>query len=214
MSKDCMDGTYKTSKTSSWLNAGHWLTKVGSDPALAQNPQHVHLIVNWINFRSFEALASHRFALKEENVLAVLLARSSICWTRVCAPMESSPVLTGMFSTIGCAKKWGCVYAPLPLNLQVRLPWSQLSVNIFVSECRSALTPSLCEQCLPPSAASWTDRNIEWKCSSHFPLGCMDTYYTVPLLPQRKPRTDALNCGAGEDSWESLGLQGDPTSPS
>ena len=21
-----------------------------------------------------------------------------------------------------------------------------------------------------------------------------------------------LNCGAGEDSWESLGLQGDPTS--
>ena len=26
-------------------------------------------------------------------------------------------------------------------------------------------------------------------------------------------RTDALNCGVGEDSWESLGLQGDPTSP-
>ena len=23
-----------------------------------------------------------------------------------------------------------------------------------------------------------------------------------------------LNCGAGEDSWESLGLKGDPTSPS
>ena len=22
-----------------------------------------------------------------------------------------------------------------------------------------------------------------------------------------------LNCGVGEDSWESLGLQGDPTSP-
>ena len=27
-------------------------------------------------------------------------------------------------------------------------------------------------------------------------------------------RIDALNCGIGEDSWESLGLQGDPTSPS
>ena len=27
-------------------------------------------------------------------------------------------------------------------------------------------------------------------------------------------RTDAFNCGVGEDSWESLGLQGDPTSPS
>ena len=27
-------------------------------------------------------------------------------------------------------------------------------------------------------------------------------------------RIDALNCGVGEDSWESLGQQGDPTSPS
>ena len=26
-------------------------------------------------------------------------------------------------------------------------------------------------------------------------------------------RINALNCGIGEDSWESLGLQGDPTSP-
>ena len=26
-------------------------------------------------------------------------------------------------------------------------------------------------------------------------------------------RIDALNCGVAEDSWESLGLQGDPTSP-
>ena len=27
-------------------------------------------------------------------------------------------------------------------------------------------------------------------------------------------RIDALSCGVGEDSWESLGQQGDPTSPS
>ena len=27
-------------------------------------------------------------------------------------------------------------------------------------------------------------------------------------------RIDAFNCGVGEDSRESLGLQGDPTSPS
>ena len=27
-------------------------------------------------------------------------------------------------------------------------------------------------------------------------------------------RIDVLNCGIGEDSWESLKLQGDPTSPS
>jgi len=34
--------------------------------------------------------------------------------------------------------------------------------------------------------------------------------------PQRKLSTEELlllNCGVGEDSWESLGLQGDPTSP-
>ena len=28
------------------------------------------------------------------------------------------------------------------------------------------------------------------------------------------PKNDALNCGVEEDSWESLGLQGDLTSPS
>ena len=28
------------------------------------------------------------------------------------------------------------------------------------------------------------------------------------------PRVDAFNCGVGEDCWESLGVQGDPTSPS
>lgn len=163
-------------KHSSWLNAGHRLTKVGSNSELALNPQHVHLIVNWINFCSFEALASHHFVLKEENVLAVMLACSSVCRSWVCAPMESSPVLIGVFSTIGWAKKRGCVYAPLPLNLQVWLPWSQLSVNIFVSESRLALTPSLCEQCPPPSAASWSDHNIEWKCNSHFPFACLDNY--------------------------------------
>ena len=36
--------------------------------------------------------------------------------------------------------------------------------------------------------------------------------WTVKKAEQRK--IDALNCGVGEDSWESLGLQRDPTSPS
>ena len=27
-----------------------------------------------------------------------------------------------------------------------------------------------------------------------------------------RQRIDAFDCGVGEDSWESLGLQGDPTS--
>ena len=35
--------------------------------------------------------------------------------------------------------------------------------------------------------------------------------WTVKKAERR--RIDVLNCGAGEDSRESLGLQGDPTSP-
>ena len=35
--------------------------------------------------------------------------------------------------------------------------------------------------------------------------------WTVKKAEHR--RIDALNCGVGEDSGESLGLQGDPTSP-
>ena len=36
--------------------------------------------------------------------------------------------------------------------------------------------------------------------------------WTVKKAEHR--RIDILNCGVGEDSGESLGLQGDPTSPS
>ena len=39
----------------------------------------------------------------------------------------------------------------------------------------------------------------------------------VRARPKRKLRAKELmflNCGVGEDSWESVGLQGDPTSPS
>ena len=35
--------------------------------------------------------------------------------------------------------------------------------------------------------------------------------WNVKKAERRK--IDALNCGVGEDSWESLGLQGDPTCP-
>ena len=47
---------------------------------------------------------------------------------------------------------------------------------------------------------------------SIFIKACMD----VRVGLWRKLSTEELmllNCGVGEDSWESLGLQGDPTSP-
>ena len=34
------------------------------------------------------------------------------------------------------------------------------------------------------------------------------------IKKDKHQRIDALHCSVGEDSWESLGLQGDPTSPS
>ena len=46
-----------------------------------------------------------------------------------------------------------------------------------------------------------------------FPVACMD----VRVGLWRKLSAEELmllNCGVGEDTWESLGLQGDPTSPS
>ena len=59
-----------------------------------------------------------------------------------------------------------------------------------------------------------------WYISAHrffpprqtFQCSCMD----VRVGLWRRPSTEELmllNCGVGEDSWESLGLQGDPTSP-
>ena len=40
-------------------------------------------------------------------------------------------------------------------------------------------------------------------------FGCES--WTIKLSPEESM---LLNCGVGDDSWESLGLQGDPTSPS
>ena len=46
--------------------------------------------------------------------------------------------------------------------------------------------------------------------SSPYMYGCES--WTIKKAEHQ--RIDALNCGVGEDSLESLGLQGDPTSPS
>ena len=46
-----------------------------------------------------------------------------------------------------------------------------------------------------------------------FQWSCMDV--TVGLWRKLSAeKLMLLNCSAGEDSWESLGLQGDPASPS
>ena len=45
-----------------------------------------------------------------------------------------------------------------------------------------------------------------------FPVVCMDVRVGLWRRLSTKELM-LLNCGVGEDSWESLGLQGDPTSP-
>ena len=39
-------------------------------------------------------------------------------------------------------------------------------------------------------------------------------WWFLPYIDMNQPRVMPLNCGVGENSWESLGQQGDPTSPS
>ena len=41
----------------------------------------------------------------------------------------------------------------------------------------------------------------------------MDVRVGHPLRKLSAEELMFLNCGVGEDPWESLGLQGDPTSP-
>ena len=45
-----------------------------------------------------------------------------------------------------------------------------------------------------------------------FPV-VMYGYKSWTVKKAERQKLMVLNCGVGEDSWESLGLQGDPTSP-
>ena len=52
-------------------------------------------------------------------------------------------------------------------------------------------------------------------CSPAAASRCWDSVLVMLIVITSYPYIDAycLHCGVGEDSWESLGLQGDPTSP-
>ena len=63
-----------------------------------------------------------------------------------------------------------------------------------------------------PSAATWM--NLEMIIKSEVNQTEEDKYMRVRLWRRlRAEELMLLNCGVGEDSWESLGLQRDPTSP-
>ena len=116
-----------------------------------------------------------------------------------------------------------------PLWLMGCLAWHEISQSYIII-------------CLGPffSIHSWTIDWMEGKPAS-FPWGDeeekkwgKDSFPATDLVPSHslqiqthqspsktQPKNNGklrkarlLNCGIGEDSWESLGLQGDPTSPS
>ena len=47
----------------------------------------------------------------------------------------------------------------------------------------------------------------------HFKIPCSSTANFIVFWKLSSEELVLLNCGIGEESWESLGLQGDPTSP-
>ena len=70
-------------------------------------------------------------------------------------------------------------------NLDSLLKISDITLLMRVCKVKVMVFPVVMYGC-----ESWTIKKAEWR------------------------RTMLVNCGVGEDSWESLGLQGDPTSPS
>ena len=72
-----------------------------------------------------------------------------------------------------------------------------------------SLSPRVCSNLSPLRWHHFADKG-PYSQSYGFPSG------HVVISSDRKLRAEelmVLNCGAGEGSWESLGLQGDPTSP-
>ena len=62
-------------------------------------------------------------------------------------------------------------------------------------------------------------QSFQWSISrfSHVqlcnPMDCGPPRFLCPWTPPGTEKSMLLNCGVGEDSWDSLGLQGDPTGP-
>ena len=83
-------------------------------------------------------------------------------------------------------KRWLLFGRKAMTNIDSMLKSRDITLPTKVCLVKAVVFPVVMYEC-----ESWTIKNAEhWK---------IDAF---------------LNCGVGEDSWESLGLQGDPTSPS
>ena len=86
---------------------------------------------------------------------------------------------------------------------------------MFVGCCsRIRRQMSLLRKCIPLTRHSMISCCInKWMSSplSHLEQNYGNNLYNLYIYYSY---TQLLNCGIGKDSWESLGLQGDPTSPS
>ena len=79
----------------------------------------------------------------------------------------------------------------------------------------SAQRPSIISilQCMEQfhKNGGWANKGPSSQSYGFFSKSCMDVSWTIKLSTEELM---LLNCSAREDSWESLGLQGDQTSPS
>ena len=122
----------------------------------------------------------------------------------LCCPLL---LLTSIFPTIRVCWEW-VSSSPQVCPLQVFLKSYAIKRHLLIG--RKALTNI-------ESILKWRDitllTNVHLVKATVLPAvmyGCES--WTVKKAESQ--RIDAFECGVGEDSWESLGLQGDPTSPS
>ena len=114
------------------------------------------------------------------------------------------------------------------MGSQSRTRLKGFSINLFDSWCSKITANGDCsheiKRCLLLGRKVMTNldsmfrrRNIANKCPSSQSYGFSGSHVWMWVGLWRQLSTKELmplNCGVGEDSWESLELQGDPTSPS
>ena len=108
----------------------------------------------------------------------------------------------------------GILSPPLAL-LVVMLPKAHLTLHYRISDSRWVTTPSL----LVRKAVTNLKSVLRSRDIALLKKGRSQSYSFVScesstIRKAEHQRIDALNCGVGEDSWESLGQQGDQTSQS
>ena len=150
---------------------------------------------------SFQAYSSETFWTK-----CVHAKSFQLCLT-LCNTMDCSPPGFSVHGTLQ-ARILECVAMPSSRGSSWSRDWTQVS---YVSCIRQAGSLPLAPSGKPVEFVYWGEKGLYFTTESKL----MDNEdNNLSILKLSAEELMLLNCGVGEDSWESLGLQGDPTSPS